>query len=459
MNFSLILFLIGILGFVLNRKNIILMLISIEIMLLSITFLILINSLNFDDILGQTFAIYIITVAGAESAIGLGILVAFYRFIFSIISYCRSYNNNTINNHNSYNNTSNGYNNYKNNKRYKNNIYLPYIFNSVSYNTLGVRNYSSNSYSLDPWFITGLLDAEGSFVITILNNSRYKTGWTVQARMQIKMHERDRLLILSIQKFFGGIGYVSKFNNSSTVEFRVSTLKDIVNVVIPHFDKYPLITKKYYDYMLFKQVVLFMLNKVHNTLEGLQKIVNYKASLNLGLSKELKEAFPLTIPIKRSEIEKNVDYKNLSSKWVAGFSTGESNFFIPVQRSKNKSGLSVWLRFSIGQHSRDISLLEGLVVFFGCGYLTNYTQRSVCEFIVTRTDHLADKIIPFFDKHPVIGSKYSNYLYFKSALDIFKNKEHLNPDGKGLKKILQLKSSISKTINKYNHCDSGKEEI
>jgi NADH-ubiquinone oxidoreductase chain 4L len=84
MNFSLILFLIGILGFVLNRKNIILMLISIEIMLLSITFLILINSLNFDDILGQTFAIYIITVAGAESAIGLGILVAFYRLRGSI---------------------------------------------------------------------------------------------------------------------------------------------------------------------------------------------------------------------------------------------------------------------------------------------------------------------------------------------------------------------------------------
>jgi NADH-ubiquinone oxidoreductase chain 4L len=51
MNLSLILFLIGILGFVLNRKNIILMLISIEIMLLAITFLILISSLSFDDIL------------------------------------------------------------------------------------------------------------------------------------------------------------------------------------------------------------------------------------------------------------------------------------------------------------------------------------------------------------------------------------------------------------------------
>lgn len=79
MNLSLILFLIGILGFVLNKKNIILMLISIEIMLLAVTFLVLISSFGFDDILGQTYSIYIISVAGAESAIGLAILVAFYR--------------------------------------------------------------------------------------------------------------------------------------------------------------------------------------------------------------------------------------------------------------------------------------------------------------------------------------------------------------------------------------------
>jgi NADH-ubiquinone oxidoreductase chain 4L len=84
MNLSLILFLVGILGFVLNRKNIILMLISIEIMLLAITFLILVTSLSFDDILGQVFSIYIIAIAGAESAIGLGILVAFYRLRGSV---------------------------------------------------------------------------------------------------------------------------------------------------------------------------------------------------------------------------------------------------------------------------------------------------------------------------------------------------------------------------------------
>jgi NADH-ubiquinone oxidoreductase chain 4L len=73
------LFLIGILGFVLNRKNIILMLISIEIMLLAITFIILINSVLLEDIIGQVFGLYIIVIAAAESAIGLGILVSYYR--------------------------------------------------------------------------------------------------------------------------------------------------------------------------------------------------------------------------------------------------------------------------------------------------------------------------------------------------------------------------------------------
>ena len=76
---SILLFLIGILGFILNRKNIILMIIAIEIMLLAVPLLVLISSFGFDDNVGQTFSIYIISIAGAESVIGLSILVAYYR--------------------------------------------------------------------------------------------------------------------------------------------------------------------------------------------------------------------------------------------------------------------------------------------------------------------------------------------------------------------------------------------
>jgi NADH-ubiquinone oxidoreductase chain 4L len=95
MNLSLLLFLIGILGFILNRKNIILMIIAIEIMLLSVTLLLLISSFGFDDNVGQTFSIFIISIAGAESVIGLSILVAFYRFYSSLISFYQSCDQNS----------------------------------------------------------------------------------------------------------------------------------------------------------------------------------------------------------------------------------------------------------------------------------------------------------------------------------------------------------------------------
>jgi hypothetical protein len=97
--------------------------------------------------------------------------------------------------------------------------------------------------------------------------------------------------------------YVSKPNNTSTVEFRVSTLKDITNVIIPHFDKYPLLTQKRADYLLFKQVVVIMKNKEHLTSEGLTKIISIRASINKGLSETLYTNFPGIIPAVRPLIE------------------------------------------------------------------------------------------------------------------------------------------------------------
>ena len=408
MNITLILFLIGILGFVLNRKNIILMLISIEIMLLAITFLILISSLNMDDIIGQTYAIYIIVVAGAESAIGLGILVAFYRLINFPVKNPRS------------------------NYSYSRFNLLPAISSS---NLIQLRNYSSErKIVFSPSFISGFSDAEGSFVVTILKNPRYKIGWNVQARFQIKLHEKDRALLLIIQNYFGGIGYISKINDKSTVEFRVSDITSLNNIIIPHFEKYTLITNKYKDFIIFKQIVSLMLENKHTNLEGLKEILEYRASLNWGLSESLKESFPSIVPVKRVEIKDNI-LSILSSDWIAGFSAGESNFFITI------SGTKVWLRFSIAQDSRDILLLKSLVEFFNCGYVSQYQNRKVCEFIVTKINDINTYIIPFFDKYKIEGSKYKDYVNFKEAAILIKNKEHLTE--KGLNKIIELKNSIA----------------
>ena len=76
---SVILFIIGLLGIFLLKKNLIIILMSIELMLLAINFNFIIFSIFLDDIIGQVFALFILTVAAAESSIGLAVLVIYYR--------------------------------------------------------------------------------------------------------------------------------------------------------------------------------------------------------------------------------------------------------------------------------------------------------------------------------------------------------------------------------------------
>jgi NADH:ubiquinone oxidoreductase subunit K len=79
MLFFFLLFLIGILGIVVNRKNLLTLLMSIELMLLAINLLLISASLSLDSLFGQLFAFIILVVAAAESAVGLSILVAYFR--------------------------------------------------------------------------------------------------------------------------------------------------------------------------------------------------------------------------------------------------------------------------------------------------------------------------------------------------------------------------------------------
>jgi NADH-ubiquinone oxidoreductase chain 4L len=79
LDLALILFGLGAIGFVFNRNNLILMIVSIEIILLAVSIMILFFSWQFNDVLAEVFGLYIIAVAGAESAIGLAIMIAYFK--------------------------------------------------------------------------------------------------------------------------------------------------------------------------------------------------------------------------------------------------------------------------------------------------------------------------------------------------------------------------------------------
>lgn len=81
------LFCLGLLGIILNRQNIIIILMSIELLLLSINLNFIYFSVFIDDLIGQLFSLYILTVAAAESAIGLAILILFFKIYGDISIY------------------------------------------------------------------------------------------------------------------------------------------------------------------------------------------------------------------------------------------------------------------------------------------------------------------------------------------------------------------------------------
>jgi len=286
--------------------------------------------------------------------------------------------------------------------------------------------------SLDPWFVTGFSDAEGCFMITVRENPGCNLGWAVGAAFQISLHARDKAMLNKIEAFFGGIGNNKEGKNKCT--FVVSSLEEIQKIV-EHFDNYPLITQKYGDYLLFREAVTMIQRKEHLTSEGLKKIIAIKASMNLGLSKKLKEAFTNINPVDFLYIHPKFPF------WIAGFTSGEGCFFFYIGKDSNmKLGYRVRVGFQLTQHIRDRQLLILLETYFGCGkyYLSNDHRHG--DYIVSDVSDLAEKIIPFFEKYKIIGIKEQDYLDWSEVIKLIIAKKHLTPEG--LDQIRRIRENI-----------------
>lgn len=219
----------------------------------------------------------------------------------------------------------------------------------------------------------------------------------------------------------------------------MSGLDKLSNIIIPHFQQYFLLTKKRIDFELFSRIVDIIKGGDHLNIQGLQKIVNIKASLNLDLSDKLKGYFPDTLPVVRPVV-------NITSIpdpwWLAGFAEGESCFFIRVYKSaKSKQGFAVQLSFILTQHSRDKELLNIIAEFLGCGRVEDRSNGGACDFIVNSIKDFKTKIIPFFSKYPLLGSKSLNYHDFVKVFELMNTKKHLTEEG--LATIIKIKSVMN----------------
>lgn len=299
---------------------------------------------------------------------------------------------------------------------------------------------------IDPNWITGFTDAEGCFLLIVRKSLKYKLGWQIEANFTINLHARDKDLLHFIQAYFGEVGRINKERNKCC-DFTIGSLDEIITRVLPHFDKYPLNTKKYSDYLLFKKAVLIMKQGGHLTVEGLQSIINIRASINRGLTPLLLAAFPNSIPCLKPTKENNL-FK-LQSQWVAGFVSGDGSFKTSVRESKlQKLGGRVSLIFVITQHIRDELLLKSFKDFFNCGQ--TYSYKDYIEYRCQSFKDIDKSIIPFFHKYPILGIKSKDFEDWVKIANIIKFGVHLTPEG--FNKICKIRLSMNR--NRYLHTKS-----
>lgn len=123
-------------------------------------------------------------------------------------------------------------------------------------------------------------------------------------------------------KTFWGVGSISESKVRNTVSFCVASIKEINEVVIPHFNKYKLLTQKQVDFELFKSAVELINKGEHLTIEGLIKIAGFKASINTGsIPKEF--TFDVIPVVRPQAVHKLI----ANSYWLAGFIEAEGCFF------------------------------------------------------------------------------------------------------------------------------------
>lgn len=263
----------------------------------------------------------------------------------------------------------------------------------------------------------------------------------VVPEFKITLHSRDLLLLRKIHSFFG-IGIVGERNTRDQVYYSVQFARDIAKVIIPHFDKYPLITKKRADYLLFKQAINIILQgQARSSIEGINSIINIKGSMNKGLSDKLKNHFPTSLPVLRPEVS------NLSipdPNWLVGFVDGEGYFYVKSLKNKNYlTGFSVSLAFSISQHARDEELLTTFIDYLGCGRIEKASTRpDGVNLVISRFSDIKDKIIPFFQTYSLQGIKHKDNLDFVKVANIIETKGHLTEEG--INKINSLKSGMNR---------------
>lgn len=318
--------------------------------------------------------------------------------------------------------------------------------NNISENVIGTKRTKLNK--LDPFFMTGFVDAEGCFSIELYKDSKAKFNYTPRLVFKINLHVKDLPILLSFKDTLG-VGTVS--TKGKVTSYTVKRFKDLA-VIVNHFKLYPLVSSKYLVYKYWLQAYNIIATKEHFNYQGMTKLATLKNLTNFGLSDSLKKAFP---DFNISLIDTSVTeyYRGIhNGMWVAGFASGDGSFYTKLTQYKDT--FHTGCVFKITLHLKDTALLEGLydylskyfpnISFNKYNSRTNkgiFFSKQTVSLNISNIQDIGNIVIPFFDKYPVLGVKKMDYNDFKKIYNIILSKDHLSPEG--LAQIQQIRNNMN----------------
>ena len=135
---------------------------------------------------------------------------------------------------------------------------------------------------LTPDYLAGFVDGEGCFSVSIRPHPtvRYGNRWHVAPCFQVYQHRSNIEVLEMVREHFGCGRITSKSGSVNVMTFAVYSRKDLVAVVIPFFERHPLLSGKQRDFEKFREIVFAMQREEHRTKEGFRRIVELAFSMN-----------------------------------------------------------------------------------------------------------------------------------------------------------------------------------
>jgi len=132
---------------------------------------------------------------------------------------------------------------------------------------------------LHPWFITGIVEAEGSFCVSFSKRRRLKLGIETRPSFSITLNRRNLELLKAIHRYFG-CGGIRFSRTDRTYKYEVRSVKDLVKRIIPHFERYPLKGAKAEDFERFAKICKMVHANLHLNKQHLKEIIDLAYGMN-----------------------------------------------------------------------------------------------------------------------------------------------------------------------------------